>query len=108
MERREFERRLDQPNTEVLLDPLTQYTVWMALWPTEERVDMLNRYDGFFFPVRRSLFKMTLLQCSKLFDGNLRTISLRNLIRAAASNPAELVPYLNPDQVTQWENHIRT
>jgi len=101
----EFRDRLDKLN-EVLLDALTHYAVWLGLWPSQENVDMLNQFSGFFFPVRRALLSITLLQCAKLFDTDPRTISLTNLLKEAKRAPDELVPYAESGALERMSRQI--
>jgi len=90
----------------VVVDALTNYTVWLGLWPTEERVDTINRYNSFFLPVRRALFANSLLQCARLFDTDTRTISLTNLLKAAKNDPKSLVPHVEPEQLGRWSEQV--
>jgi len=87
----EFGERLQSLRAD-LFSAKMYYSVWIATWPTEEAVDILNRWRGFFSPVREALFGMSILQAAKLFDRDQRTISFPNLLKAATLEP-ELVPH---------------
>ena len=88
----EFKDQLDELQ-KVMINVLTHYTVWLEMWPTEDIVDTLNHFKGFFFPVRSALLSMMVLECVKLFDRYSKTISLTNLLSEAKDAPSELVPH---------------
>jgi len=56
----------------------------------EDAAKSLNRFRGFFLPARNSLLNMALMQFAKVFDKHKSTVSLRNLIEAAESDPINL------------------
>ena len=35
-----------------LLDAQMHFDIWEELWPTQEKVDIINAYKGFFLPTR--------------------------------------------------------
>ena len=51
-----------------LLNAKIDYRLLLALWPTEDVVGILNRWKGFFTPVRSSLYEMTILRSARVFD----------------------------------------
>lgn len=87
----DFGERLQELRTD-LFNAKMYYGVWLALWPTEEAVGMLNRWRGFFAPVRLALYGLTILQSAKMFDRDHRTISFPNLLKDASQNPT-LIPH---------------
>jgi hypothetical protein len=94
MDRQEFSRQLGELRSQVS-DAVLSYNVYMALWPTEETVDILNRHRGFFSPIRNALYHNMMMGFAKVFDRDRRTISLVNLLREAGSGTADLVPRLS-------------
>ena len=43
MDRDEFSRQLKKLHNNVLFNVLSHHLVWVNLWPTEEKIDTLNR-----------------------------------------------------------------
>ena len=67
----EFKRRLDRLGSEISRG-LVYYSVWEALWPTEETVRIIDRLRNFVSPVRAALFETVLLRFSKVMDTDKR------------------------------------
>ena len=88
-----------------ILDGISYFIVWQALnIEYEDSIQNLRsqkgfwwRYRGFFAPARNALLWSTLMQLSKAFDVNPRTVSLNNLLVAARNNLTELAPYATQD-----------
>ena len=78
------------------------YTIWIALWPTEEVVSTLNLWKGFFGPVRSALHEMMFIHLSKLFDRDWRAVSLRRLLESAKGD-SNLIPHANEKQLNEIE-----
>ena len=57
----------------------------------EESTHALNRFRGLFLSARNALLWMSLLQFTKVFDGDTRTVSLRVLVNAAKNDPSSLL-----------------
>ena len=55
MERPEFKRQLVQLQKEIF-NASVFYDVRLALWQTEEVINILNRHKDFFVPVQRALY----------------------------------------------------
>ena len=51
----EFKSLLEELRKQ-LLDASMYFDIWEQIWPTEQAVDVINRYKGFFQPVRKALF----------------------------------------------------
>ena len=49
----EFESLLEELRKQ-LLDACIHFEIWEQLWPTEQVVDVINRYKGFFLPSRNA------------------------------------------------------
>ena len=105
MDRQEFSRQLEALQSQIF-DAILSREVYMALWPTEEAVGILNRYKGFFVPVRKSLHATMIMGFAKIFDSDKRTMSLRNLLRVAKENTADLVPYLEISDIERMTHKL--
>jgi hypothetical protein len=92
---------------DIITDGIAYFSVWYVMANLDDNMARaLNRYRGFFLPARKSLNDMFLLQFAKVFDHDPRTISLRNLLSAARSNPTLLVPYAEGDDLQNLESKI--
>jgi hypothetical protein len=81
------------------------YAAWREIKPIDERRKRLNRWRGFFIPVQESLRQTTLLGIARAYDGDGRTMSVRNLIKAAVADPA-LTPHANAKQIQEVEARL--
>ncbi|MFC2070079.1 hypothetical protein ACFLTB_02755 [Chloroflexota bacterium] len=70
--------------------------------------DFWWRYQGFLSPARNALLWSAILQLSKAYDTDSRTVSLINLIAAARNNPSELAPYATQDSLELIQGRIAT
>ena len=91
MTREEFNSRRDQLRS-LLLRAKCYYVITLELWPTPERVDILNRFLGFFGLVRQAVIDAAFLSYAKAYDPDSRTASTTVLLDAAKANPSVLVP----------------
>ncbi|MCH8235718.1 MAG: hypothetical protein IIC29_06285, partial [Chloroflexi bacterium] len=91
MERDEFKRQIGAISTGISLSD-GAYAVWRGIRPFDERRKRLNRWKGFFVPVQQSLRQTILLGVARAYDGDGRTMSVRNLLKAAKNDPS-LVPH---------------
>jgi len=105
MDRREFARQLNQLQREVFR-AIISYQVRLALWETPEVVDILNCYRGFFIPVRDALYGTMVVGFAKVFDRDSRTMSLRNLLKVAKGNMAQLVPNMTIEKIEELERRL--
>ena len=64
------------------------------------------QFRGFFAPTRNALLWSALLQLSKAYDTDPRTVSLNNLIVNARNNPSELAPYGTQDSLEEIQARI--
>ena len=67
MRREEFKRQLEEL-WQATLWGIWCYNVWKELWPTPESVGVIDKFRGFFRPVRESLREAMLMNFSKAFD----------------------------------------
>lgn len=106
MDRQEFNRQLDELST-VISDGIAYFSVWRGLnVGDDESAKALNRYRGLFLPTKVAMQNMTLMQFAKVFDRDLRAISLRNLLIAAKENRENLTPYATEKKLHDIENGI--
>ena len=98
MDRAEFKRQLGGLQ-QVVFYGSNYYIIWKALWPTEEVVGVINSHRGFFAPVANALRGMTVIEFSKVFDGDDRTVSLTRLLAAARRDREALVPHVSVEEL---------
>ncbi len=98
MDRNEFQKQLEDLRKEIF-NAIVTYEVYIATWPTEDAVDIINRYKSFFFPVRISLYNMFMLGFRRIFDRDPRTMSLHNLLIEAQTDTFQLVPHLDQSDI---------
>jgi hypothetical protein len=103
--RQEFSRQLKELQSQIF-HAMLSYKVYIALWPTKEVVDILNRHRGFFSPVRIALYETMIMGFAKVFDKDTRTISLINLLHEAKRNTADLVPHLSTSDLQDMEDNL--
>jgi len=106
MEQQDFKKQLAELR-DIISDGIAYFSAWYIIANLDENsAHALNRYRGFFLPVQLSLKNMALLQFAKVFDHDPRTVSLRNLLSAAKSNPTLLVPHAEGDDLQNLESKI--
>lgn len=106
MELEEYKRQLHELR-DIITGGIAYFWAWYTMANlTEGEAHALNRYRGFFMPARSCLRDMALLQFTKVFDRDRRTVSLPNLLSAAKNNPTLLVPYANGDDLQSLESKI--
>lgn len=112
-ERHQFENQLFDLR-KLVLDGLSYFVVWQALnkqYQDSHAIphDTRNpswRYRGFIAPARNALLWSTLLQLSKVFDTDPRTISFHNLVVKARNDQKELAPYATQDSLEDIQVRI--
>lgn len=113
IERSEFENQFIYLR-KIILDGISYFIVWQAL--NREYEDSISihvdknsvwrQYNGFFAPVRNALLWSTLMQLSKAFDRNSKTVSLINLLIKTRNNAEELSPYATQDELEAIQARI--
>jgi len=106
IERSKFEHQFIHLR-KIILDGISYFIVWQALnREYEDSQQYLHKhqglwwqYRGFFAPARNALLWSTLMQLSKAFDTDPRTVSLNNLLIKARNNTIELAPYATQDSL---------
>ena len=104
----EFGRRREEIRR-VLWNALILYLVWKELryFDDEDELTGINRFRGFFSPVRFALFQAMVVEFAKLFDSDPRANSLDRLIRGAVQAPTLLVPRLSQSKVQNVARRLR-
>ncbi|MBI4197897.1 MAG: hypothetical protein HY533_02155 [Chloroflexi bacterium] len=102
-----FVSRRDQLRS-LLLRARCYYVITLELWPTPERVDILNRFLGFFGLVRQAVIDAAFLSYAKAYDSDLRTASIRVLLDAAKANPSVLAPNASDGELDALEALVRS
>ncbi|MFZ7131318.1 MAG: hypothetical protein ACOWWR_03065 [Eubacteriales bacterium] len=90
MNKKEFSNRRDKLQKEIF-NTLLAYKVYLSIWPTEEVIEVFNRYKDFFQPVRIALYYKWTMGLANIFDNNSRTASITNLLNIAINNKEKLV-----------------
>jgi len=105
MNSNEFKRQLDELQRQIF-HAIVSYHVRLALWETPEVVDILNRYRGFFIPVRDALYGTWVMGFAKVFDRDSRTVSLKNLMKVAKEDVSNLVPKMTGKKIDELEQRL--
>ncbi len=105
MNRNKFKKQLDELQRQIFR-AIVSYQVRLALRETPGIVDILNRYRGFFIPVRDALYGTMVMGFAKVFDRDSRTVSLKNLMKVAKEDVAALVPKMTRKEIDELEQHL--
>ena len=103
----EFASRRDQLRS-LLLRGKCYYVITLELWRTPERVDVLNRFLGFFNLVRQAVIDAAFLSYAKAYDPDSRTASIRVLLDAAKANPSVLAHNATDGELDALEALVRS
>ena len=101
----EFKRQLNELQRQIF-HAIVSYQVRLALWENPEVVDTLNRYRGFFFPVRDALYGTWVMGFAKVFDRDSKTVSLKNLMKVAKEDVCNLVPNMTEKKIDELEQRL--
>jgi len=105
MNRNDFKRQLDELQRQIFR-AIVSYQVRLALWETLGVVDILNAYRDFFMPVRDALYGTWVMGFAKVFDRDSRTVSLKNLMKVAKKDVANLVPNMTKEKIDELEQRL--
>jgi len=105
MNRDEFARQLNELQREIFR-AIVSYEVRLALWETPQVANILNRYRGFFIPVRDALFRTMVMGFAKVFDRDSRTMSLKNLMKVAKKDVSNLVPSMTREKIEELQQRL--
>jgi len=53
-----------------LLDASTYFDIWIQLWPTTTAVEVINRYKGFFQPIRQAILDQFFIKICNVISNN--------------------------------------
>lgn len=100
MEKDEFKKKLGEVESSVYKAVL-YYTVWSAIWPKEETLQVNNKYRDFFGPVRGSLFEIMLVHLSEVLDTATSQSSLLTLLQTAIQDPQTVAPLTDSNEISE-------
>jgi hypothetical protein len=70
-----------------LLDASTYWDIYVQLWPTNQTVEVVNRYKGFFQPARRAIFDQFSIKISNVMSNDPNVSSFNQVFYVLALNP---------------------
>ena len=100
MEKYEFKKKLGEVESSVYKAVL-YYTVWSAIWPKEETLQVNSKYRDFFGPVRGSLFEIMLVHLSEVLDTATSQSSLVTLLQTALQDPQTMAPLTDSNEISE-------
>lgn len=103
----EFVSRREQLRS-LVLRAKCYYVITLELWPTPERVNIINRFLGFLGLVRQAMVDAAFLSYAKVYDTDSRTASIRVLLDAAKANARVLAPNAGEGELDALEALIRS
>jgi hypothetical protein len=71
-----------------LFDADKYFDIFEQLWPTPEAVDTINRYRGFFIPVRQALFDQFTIKICNVTGNDRRLPSFHNIFKMLILDPS--------------------
>ena len=89
----EFKSLLEELRKQ-LLDAQIHFDIWEKLWPTEENVDVINSYKGFFLPTRNAHLDRFFIKLSNTVDADPRSPSFYRVLKMLATK-ADLAPTID-------------
>ena len=101
----DFKRRLDRLGSEISRG-LVYYSVWEAMWPTEDTVRIIDRLRNFAVPVRGALFETLLLRFSKVMSGDDDLSGLPEMMRSAVDNRDALAPHATERELAEMSEQL--
>ena len=87
---RKFQYLLNELRKQIL-EASIHFHIWEDLWPTKEKVDVINRYRGYFIPARLAHFNQFTIKISEIFSNRITAPSFYNVFKMMKINP-ELAP----------------
>ena len=101
----DYKRRLNQLGAEISRG-LVYYSVWEALWPTDETVRIIDRLRNFAAPVRGALFETVLMRFSNVMDRESEIPDLPSLLQAAVDNREALAPHATERELADMAEQV--
>ncbi len=105
---REKEVRIEEEEFEYVLEILRQqlldaschFYIWEQLWPTENVVDVIRRYKGFFQPTRAAHLESLIIKVSDIVSNKANAPSLYRILNMVVVN-SRLAPDIDVLEVKQ-------
>jgi hypothetical protein len=82
----EFKLRLEKLRKQILAASI-HFDICIDLWPTEERVNVINRYRGYFIPARSAHFNQFAIIIHEIFSNRENAPSFYNVFKMIRLNP---------------------
>ena len=82
----EFKLRLDELRKQIL-EACVHFDIYEDLWPTKEKVDVINRYRGYFIPARLAHFNQFTIKISEIFSNRITAPSFHNVFKMLRIDP---------------------
>ena len=105
MDSSEFSRRLQKLQTEIFY-AIVSYRVYIALWPNNEHVEIINYRIGFFKPVWNALYHKMVMGFANVSETGRKAVTLGNLLREAENHRIDLVPNLSANRLQGMRDSI--
>jgi hypothetical protein len=70
-----------------LLNASIYFDIWEQLWPTQKVVNVINRYKGFFHPIRNVLFDQFSIKICSVVSNDGRSPSFYKVLKLLDINP---------------------
>jgi len=103
-EQEEFENVLEILQKQ-LLDASVHFDIWERLWPTEQVVDIINQYKGFFLPTRDAHLDRFILKVSDILSNDQKSPSFYRVLGMISKN-SDLAPDINVREIkNRLKNH---
>jgi len=77
-----------------LLEASMHFGIWEQLWPTEQAVDIINQYKGFFLPTRNAHLDRFFIKVSNIVSNDLRSPSFYRIFKMLDIN-TDLAPAID-------------
>ena len=91
-----------------LIKASVHFDIVEKLWPTEQVVDILNRYIGFFRPTREAHFDSFILKVSDILnERNKRSPTFYRVLKMISNNP-NLAPSINVQEIEERLGNHKT
>lgn len=101
---KEFESILEILSKQ-LLDASVHFDIWEQLWPTEQVVDVINQYKGFFLPTKDAHLDRFIIKISDILSNHRNSPSFYRILSMIGKN-SNLAPDINVREIkNRLKNH---
>jgi hypothetical protein len=83
----EFQSLLEELRKQ-LLDARVHFDIWVQLFPTEQVVDIVNQYKGFFRPTAQAHLDRFIIKVSNVVSNKPKSPSFHGIFKMLDNNPA--------------------